>query len=135
MTYFDDGIFKLRTFSKLQRSEEEIQQNEIDFNSLFSLDQTTMVTDDFPDPYIACTFVTDSILFINFFLNQWQLHYHFLWCTRQRKVVSGEGRPTVYDLANRIKVDASAKGEARIQYGNKNFRNFPIKCFFVKELG
>lgn len=100
-----------------------MKENEVNFNELFGIDRSTMVTDDLPEPFITCTFVGDHLLFISFFLNQSQMHNHFLWDVKERKVVGKAQQPTTYFMGEQqASTDASMRG-------NKNFRNFPIKCY------
>ena len=37
IVYFDDGIFKLRSFTSERRSEKEIEENELDLNQLINI--------------------------------------------------------------------------------------------------
>lgn len=85
--YFDDGIFKMRTFGKTTRSEEEIKKNEVNFNKLFGINDYTMANGDFQDPFITCTWVGDDKIYVNFFHNHSKTHYHFLWHVRDRRVI------------------------------------------------
>lgn len=62
--YMDNGVFKLRTFGRQTRTAEEIADNEVNINMLLDLDDSTMPHHLFPDPFITCTFVTDTLLFI-----------------------------------------------------------------------
>lgn len=54
---------------------------------MFGLNDYTMVIDIFPDPFITCCFTTDDFIFVAFFHNYSQTHYHFLWDIEKRKVV------------------------------------------------
>jgi hypothetical protein len=42
MVYFDDGKFLMRTFSRTERTEEEIKKNEVCFNDLLGINDHTM---------------------------------------------------------------------------------------------
>lgn len=42
MVYFDNGNFRLRTFSRKQRSEEFIKRMEVDINKLLQINNYTM---------------------------------------------------------------------------------------------
>ena len=45
--YFDDGIWKLRTFKKQIRTDQEIIQNEVIINDLLGIDNYTMANEAF----------------------------------------------------------------------------------------
>lgn len=47
VVYFDDGIFRLRTFGKTTRTEEEIKKNEVNFNKVLGINDYTMANGDF----------------------------------------------------------------------------------------
>lgn len=111
IVYFNDGQFKLRTFGITQRSEAEIQDNELDINKLLNLNNWTMAISGFPDPYITCCFIDDTKLFINLFYNYDLTHYHFIWDIEKKQVVG--------EIVSK-KLDCSKK-------------NFPYKCFFNDE--
>ena len=88
--YNDDGKFYMRTFGKKSRDPEEALENELDINSLLSLNNHTMCIQTFPDPFITCCFVGDSSLFINLFYNPTLTHYHFLYDLDSKKII---GKP------------------------------------------
>ena len=67
VVYSDDGKFRLRTFSTTERSDEEIQDNELKINEMFGINDYTMTNDDFPDPFINCCFINVNWVFVNFF--------------------------------------------------------------------
>ena len=69
LTYLNDGVFKLRTFGTVTRSLNEIEKEEVIINELLGLDNYTMPINQFPEPYIQCTFVTNDLLFINLYHN------------------------------------------------------------------
>jgi hypothetical protein len=77
--YIDDGVFCMRTFGKNTRTNQEIVQNEVKFNPIFGLDNFTMPNPEFSDPFINCCFISDTEIFVNFFYNFKQTHYHFIW--------------------------------------------------------
>jgi hypothetical protein len=85
ITYLDDGIFKLRTFGEAFRTPEEIVADELNINEELGLNNYTMPINNFPDPFIACTFITDDLIFINLFHNATFTHYHFFWNTKTKK--------------------------------------------------
>lgn len=70
MTYFDDGLFKIRVFGKgnetIFRADE---QKDLEFNSLLGIDDSTEAIDNFPDPMCCCCFISDTIIFVNIFHN------------------------------------------------------------------
>jgi hypothetical protein len=69
-TYLDDGRFYLRTFKNVERTEEEILENELDINKALGLNNHTMPIDNFYDPFIACCFVQNDLIFVNLFHNK-----------------------------------------------------------------
>ena len=103
-------MFKLRTFGTRTRTEEEIKENEFNINEALGLDNHTMPIDNFPDPFIACVFVDDNILFINLFHNASTTHHHFFFHIDTQKI---EQHTTVIMDCNR--------------------KNFPQKCFYNSE--
>ena len=89
ISYIDDGKFRLRMFSEEARSlPEEIEANEFDINSHFGLDDHTMPIDNFPDPFIACTFITNDLLYVNFFYAPDCINHSFLFNHVTRAVTS-----------------------------------------------
>lgn len=86
VVYLDDGIFKLRTFGTETRKPEEIESNEFNINNALMLDNHTMPIDNFPDPFIACCFVNDNLLYVNLFHNSTTTHYHFFFDIQTRKI-------------------------------------------------
>ena len=73
-----------------------------------------MVIDDFPDPFISCCFLSDELLFVNFFYTYTQVHYHFVWNFEENEIIGK--RKTAGDPIQREM--------------NCNLKNFPIKCFY-----
>ena len=69
LSYIDDGVFKIRTFGKVNRSEDEIAESEININEVLGISNFTLPIANFPEPYINCCFITDDMLFVNFFYN------------------------------------------------------------------
>lgn len=69
-----------------------------------------MPINNFPDPFIDCTFINDDLLFVNLFHNKDIRHHHFFYYWKEKKIV----RHTV------LKIDSSPK-------------NFPTKCFYNTE--
>ena len=68
-----------------------------------------MPCDDFQDPFITCSFVTDECLFVNLFYNKECDHYHFIWDTVSRQI----------------------HGPVKVKLGKICSRkNFPIGCFY-----
>jgi hypothetical protein len=110
--YLNDGKFKLRTFEKSQRTEDEITNNELDINGLLDIDDWTMAIDGFSDPYIVCCFISDTLLFVALYHNYSGKHYHFIW-----------------------DVEAKAmKGPSVEVEMNSNKKNFPYKSFYNEDL-
>jgi hypothetical protein len=112
MVFFDDGKFLLRTFSREERTEEEIQKNEVCFNDLLGINDYTMPVQNFPDPFITTCFVNDNLLFIQLFHCDTLTHYHLFWDIEKHAII---GKP--YSVV----MEGSSK------------RDFPYKCFYNDE--
>lgn len=80
---------------------------ELDINKALGLDNHTMPIDNFPDPFIDCTFIHNELLFINLFHNKKIEHHHFFYYWREKRIESH----TI------LKIESSPK-------------NFPTKCFY-----
>ena len=63
----DDGKFFLRIFGFEQRSIDQIEREELNINDTFDIDDYSIAITDFPDPFITCTFISDSRVYVNFF--------------------------------------------------------------------
>lgn len=70
MAYFDDGKFRIRTFGRESRTDEQISKEEFDVNTALGIDDHTMANDGFDDPFINIEFVDDAHLFVNLFYNK-----------------------------------------------------------------
>lgn len=80
IVYNNDGKFRLRNFGREQRNDEQqIFNDELDINQLLGIDDWTMAIQGFPDPYITCTFIDDTRVFVNLFHNHKLIHYHFIY--------------------------------------------------------
>lgn len=79
IAYLDDGKFYIRTFGTTTRTQEEIEEEEFYVNEAIDINDFTMPVNDFPDPFITCTFINDSILFINLFHSHSLTHHHFFY--------------------------------------------------------
>lgn len=110
LAYYDDGKFRIRTFGRNQRTEDEIVVEEFDVNTALGIDDHTMVNSGFDDPFINIEFVTDDRLFVNLFHNETITHYHFL-----------------YDIQNKRILDEVSTS---IKFENSSKQNFPQKCFY-----
>lgn len=108
--YLDDGHFYLRTFGETSRSEEEILENELDINKVLKFNNHTMPINNFYDPFIACCFVQDDLLFVNLFHNKQRKHHQFFW------------RISTRQMTNYLDIEVSSGP-----------RNFPVKCFYNSE--
>ena len=82
--YYDDGVFKLRTFGRARRTEAEIADNELNINEQIGFNNYTIPISGFSDPYITATFITNHVIFINLFHNHELMHYHFFFDSRTR---------------------------------------------------
>lgn len=111
IAYMNDGVFLLRCFGAKTRTEQEIQNTEFNINKALNLDNYTMPINNFPDPFITCTFVNDNILFVNLFHNHSLFHYHFFFHILEKKITS----------LTKVKLDS-------------NNKNFPYKCFYNSDL-
>ena len=116
--YNNDGHFFLRTFGKApvngegnERSEEEIKANELDINKLLGINNYTMCNQTFPDPFCTCTFLSNTLIYIDLFANAELKHIHF-----------------IYDIAAKKMV-----GQQVEKILNCTEKNFPYKCFFNEE--
>ena len=69
-----------------------------------------MPIDNFPDPFIACCFVTDDLIFVNLFHNKQKQHHHFFYHLSTKQLT----QKTVIDI-------------------DSNNKNFPVKCFYKSE--
>lgn len=88
IAYFDDGNFKVRTFGDKLRTDDEIASEELDVNKEFNLDNHTMPIDNFPDPFITCTFVTDKLLFANLYHTPTRTHHSFVYNIQTKAISS-----------------------------------------------
>lgn len=79
LTYFNDGNFRIRTFGKENRTDEEIKANEFDVNKALDIDSHMMPNKGFPDPFIVSSFIDDKRLFVALFHNHTLTHYHFIY--------------------------------------------------------
>ena len=84
--YMDDGKFRIRTFGLQNRSQEEIDREELKINEMFNIDDFSLAIEDFQNPFITCCFISDSVLFVNFFYTFKQIHYHFKWNFEKHEV-------------------------------------------------
>jgi len=112
IAYFDDGNFRIRTFGEATRSEADIAAEELDVNKALGLDNHTMPIDNFPDPFITCTFVTDELLYANLHHTPTRTHHSFVYNIKSRQVTSHQ------------KVEMPAKSTKQ---------NFPFKSFYSEE--
>ena len=111
--YFNDGKFRLRTFGRENRSDEEIKADEVDINQLLDIDDYTMPNEDLPDPFINCAFVNDDLIYVALYHGHSCTHYHFLWDLKKR---------AMQDVLPYSKVleDSTSK-------------NFPFKSYYSEE--
>jgi len=107
----DDGKFRIRTFGEVARATEaEIAENELDVNKELGLNDHTMPIDNFPDPFITCTFVTNELIYANLYHTTTTTHHCFIWNWKTKEVSSHQA----------IKMDS-------------NNQNFPYKCFYCAD--
>ena len=108
--HIDDGHFKLRTFSDKNRDEKEIEEDELDINKLLGLNNHTMPIDNFPDPFITCCFINDTLIYVNLYHSATKCHHSFIYNYKTRKISSHQ---KVQMTTNKL--------------------NFPYKCFYNSE--
>ena len=113
VVYNDDGKWRLRTFKKITRTEEEIEADEFKINEALDLDDYAMCNDDFPDANITCCFIDDETIFVALFHNYTRTHYHFIYDCK-RKCILDNREPV------KMVLDCTRK-------------NFPYKCFYSEE--
>ena len=77
--FIDDGHFKLRTFGSENRTDEEIEANELDINTKLGLNNHTMPIDNFPDPFIICCFINETLIFVNLYHSASTTHHSFIY--------------------------------------------------------
>ena len=106
--YNDDGVWFLRTFGKVTRTEKEINKNEMNINEMLDLDDYTMCNEMFPDPFGTCCWVDEDQIFLTVFHNYSRTHYHMMINIRQR-CIAGEATSIVMDC---------------------NLKQFPYKTFY-----
>ena len=111
IVYNNDGRFYLRTFGKVIRSQEEIQENELDINKLLDMNNDQMCVDTLPEPFANCCFMRDSKIYVSVFSTTTLTHYHFIYDFKDRIVVG--------KISNKV-LDCTK-------------RNFPCKAFFNHE--
>jgi hypothetical protein len=102
----------VRTFGRMNRSEEEISDSTINLNDLLGINNFTMCHHNFPDPYSVCTFIDDHTLFVALFYNYDKTHYHFFLDLKKHEII-GEA----------VKVETEYEKA-----------NFPFNCFYNDEL-
>jgi hypothetical protein len=111
VVYNDDGMFYLRHFGKETRSKEDIEKTEVDINRMLQINNFTMCNQSFPDPFITCTFLDSTKIFVNLYHNFDRKHFHFVFDTNVRKPAG---------LASFVM--------------DSNLKNFPYKCFHNPDL-
>jgi hypothetical protein len=84
LAYFDDGMFKIRTFGKHVRDEEWIKREEYDVNKAIGINNHTLANNGNCNPYINIVFFTDSKILVNLFYNKTFTHYHFIYDLNKR---------------------------------------------------
>lgn len=112
VVYFDDGLFRLRVFGRVSRTPREIEESEVKINELIGIDNSTMVNEEFVDPYITCCWIGEYRVFVNFFHNYTRTHYHFIWDIRLKRMigepqVDAQGRPMFHDKPIKIKINSN----------------------------
>lgn len=104
----DDGKFYVKIFGL------DMETREFSANERFGIDDWSIAITDFPDPFITCTFLSDTNLFVNFFYTYSQMHCHFIWDFFTDETI---GQTEFEDLPV-------------IKQMQCNIKNFPVKCFY-----
>lgn len=60
IAYSNDGVFYVRHFAKVNRTDAEIADSTLNVNELLKINNWTMAIEGFPDPYITCCFINDD---------------------------------------------------------------------------
>ena len=111
LAYLNDGNYRIRVFTDKQRDDQdEILKEELDINKELDINNHTMPVDNFPDPFVTCTFCKDDFLFVNFSYSATGMHHHFVWNCVTRAITNHQT----------IQLD-------------HNPENFPYKCFYSIE--
>ena len=67
IAYMNDGYFKLRTFGNYKRTQQQIEEEELDINKELGINNYTIPIDNFPDPFITCTFIDEIFIYVNLY--------------------------------------------------------------------
>jgi hypothetical protein len=86
--YIDDGNFRMRIFGESPRSEAQIVKSDIDINKALTLNNHTMVNEDFENPNITACFLNNFQLFVSLFHNGDMQHIQFIWDIDYRKTIN-----------------------------------------------
>ena len=117
VTYQENGFYRLRTFGKRNRTDESIEEDELKINETLDLEHESMPINDFQDPFIACTFISDTKVFVFFFYTPYLQHHHFIYDFENRVVI---GHKNLVNSTISMELDCSVK-------------NFPLKCFYNED--
>ena len=80
IAYLNDGNFRVRTFGEKQRDDyDAILKDELDINAKLNIDNHTMPIDNFPDPYVTCTFLLNDLLYVNLNHSASGMHHMFVY--------------------------------------------------------
>jgi len=109
---FDDGVWRIRTFGKEERTEAEIKASEINVNDLLGLDNWTMVDPATNYTFGSCCFVDDNTLFVGVYHSHSMTHHH---CMIDLKTKALIGKKQSHFIE-----DSSA-------------RNFLVNCYYNVE--
>ena len=87
IVFIDDGKFKLRVFDKEKKEQHQFVDEEVDINSFLGINDYTMPIQGFADPFITCSFITDTKVFVQVFYNADLTHYHLIYDFETRSIV------------------------------------------------
>ena len=110
--FLDDGIFKLRVFTKEQRPQDVVESEDYNLNVMIGIDNETEPIEGFDDPFCTCCFVADDLIAVSLFHSPTRLHYHFIVDDENRRLFDGFQAFAIPDCSS---------------------RNFPYKSFFSSE--
>lgn len=82
-------------------------------SELIGLDNYTMPNAELDDPFVACCFVSDALIFVALYHGPTRTHYHFLWDTITK---------SIQDV---VPVECVLEGSSE--------KNFPQKAFYSEE--
>ena len=89
LSFFEDGVFKLRVFTSENRDPATAKKQELNLNQVAGINDHTMTFYGFPDPYVVCTFLDEKRVFVAFFHAPSNTHYHLIYNSETKAVEGG----------------------------------------------